>query len=192
MTSSHAIVAAVPSPEVVDLTADDDDKGDARAADVSATTAALTAQLAAMTQRAQAAEARAGALERDSRDAERSARNAAAHAAAIVGVKRERLDDAVAAVANAEAATTRAVAALEDAGSCRVCENAPRDMLFVPCMHLFMCEGCCGELMKRAECKAGAPVRTRRANADDAPRAALPCPVCRAPIESMIGPVKFS
>ncbi len=179
---------APPAPDIVDLVTDEEAE-DAPAADA----AALAAQLAAMTLRAQAAEAslaaataRVAALERDARDAARSMRSTAVHAAAVVGVKRERLEEATAAAASAADAATRAANDLEDAGTCRVCFDAPREMLFAPCLHIFMCQGCSEKLLE-----GGVEQQTVSARVKGL-RAKPPCPVCRKAVQSMSGPVKWS
>ncbi len=172
-----------------------DDAGGAAAA------AASAAQLAALTRRAEAAEAeqrrlgaRVAELEREARGAALGKRSAETRAAAlrdVVGVKRARLESttaaaatATAAAATATAAATRAVDALDDATTCRVCFSEPRQMVFLPCFHLAVCAGCSDELRSRAVEALSVAARRRGA------AAAKPlCPVCRTDATSIVGPI---
>jgi ankyrin repeat protein len=161
----------------------------------------LTATLAAMTVRAEAAEAqlkaageeqavlraRVAALElaaetaeRGQRVAERSARGADARAAAataIVGVKRERAQ-------KAEAAAARAEHRLDAASTCIVCFEAPRNVLFIPCSHLAVCQGCCAREEQKAYDNLSIGER-KQPGARGAPK----CPACQTVFTDKRGPV---
>jgi ankyrin repeat protein len=114
---------AVPAPEVLTLSSDDEDNAAPPAGAASAADAASA--LAAMTRRAKAAEAekrrlcaRVAELEHEARGARLGKRSAETHAAAlrdVVGVKRERLESATATAATATAAAATATAAADTA-----------------------------------------------------------------------------
>jgi hypothetical protein len=189
----------------------EDDAGDDMAEAAAAAAAVLapaaaasdgaSAALAEMTCRAEEAEAeqrrlaaRVAELEHEARGAALGKRSAETREAAlhdIVGVKRERLESATAvattataAAATATAAATRAADALDDAITCRVCFEAPRQMVFLLCFHLAVFAGCSNELCSRAADQLSVAARRK-----GTPAAKPLCPVCRTHADSIVGPI---
>ena len=186
---------ALTAPNVVDLTTDEEAEGAAGEgpADPAALLAAMAAQLAAMTQRALAAEARAAELEsaeraaaRSARDAARSMRSTEAHANAIIGVKREHLEVALTAAASAEATAARAERALEDRLTCILCCETPREVVVLPCLHLFACLSCFRGMKEKAEDDARSAQPVAASTRGQAAASVLPkllCSICRGVVD---------
>jgi ankyrin repeat protein len=169
--------------EVIELSSDDDDYAPAAPAPAAAS---LPQQLATMAARADAAEAEAAGLrarlaelEREARDVARGKRSADAHVAAlqgVVGVKREKLDEATALAAGAVADAERA----KDALTCTVCMEKPRTMTYLPCRHLALCHVCSNRRLQQATDELSIAERLKGTAAK--PR----CPMCNTPSDSII------